>query len=123
MNTIFDKFKDDLEYLNFDSVKELFERSTKKGAPLFEFSEYSLGCSKSYVYKNDEIVAVDYSFVLIDNDFQYHYLDVQNDRFYFDEDFEQFITDVIHEVYTRYNIDIWSSLKSTHYYDFTFAYC
>ena len=122
MKTIFDKFKDDLEYLNFDSVKELFEKSTKKSAPLFEFSEYSFGCSKSRVYKNDEVIAVDYDFFLMDNDFKYHYLDVQNDRFYFDEDFDQFIIDVLHEVYTRYNIDVWESLKSTHYYDFTFAY-
>lgn len=122
METIFDKFKDNLEYLNFNSVKELFEKSIKKGAPLFEFSEYSFGCSKSVVYKNDEVVAIDYNFFLMDNDFQYYYLDVQNDRFYFDEDIDQFITDVLHEVYTRYNIDVWESLKSTHYYDFTFAY-
>lgn len=123
METIFDKFKDSLEYLNFDSVKELFEKSTKKGAPLFEFSEYSFGCSKSHVYKNDEIIAVDFEFFIMDNDFQYHYLDVQNDRFYFDENFDQFIINVLHEVYARYNIDVWSSLESTHYYDFTFAYC
>ena len=123
MEKIFNTFKEDLEYLNFDSVKELFERSTKKRAPLFEFSEYSFGCSKSWIYKNDEIVAIDYTFFLLDNDFQYHYLDVQTDRFYLNENFDQFIIDVLQEVCTRYNIDVWSSLKSTHYYDFTFAYC
>lgn len=123
MEKIFNEFKSDMEYLNLDSVKELFNRSTKRGSPLFEFSNYSFGCSKSYVYKNDEIIAVDYDFFLMDNDFEYHYLDIQNDRFYFDEDFNQFIIDVLHEVYTRYNIDVWNSLKSTYYYDFTFAYC
>lgn len=123
MKKIFDVFKEDLENLNLDSVHELFERSTKKGAPLFEFSEYSFGCSKSPVYKNDEIIAIDYDFFLMDNDFEYHYLDIQNDRFYFDEDFDQFIKNVLYEVYTRYNIDVWESLKSNHYYDFVFAYC
>lgn len=123
MEKIFNYFKKDLESLNFDSVHELFRKSTNKGAPLFEFSEYSFGCSKSFVYKNDEIIAVDFDFFIMDNDFKYHYLDIQNDRFYFNEDLDEFITNILHEVYTRYDIEVWESLKSNHYYDFTFAYC
>lgn len=43
MDTIFYIFQEDLEYLNFNSVRELFEKSTKKSAPLFELNGYVTG--------------------------------------------------------------------------------
>lgn len=123
MDTIFYIFKEDLEYLNYNSVFNLFKEMTKKNSPLFEMNGYDIGCHISpTVDKDHDVIAIDFSFFLMDNDFKYHYLDIKNNRYYLCKDFNQFITEILQEIYTRYNIDVWKSLKSNNYYETEFAY-
>lgn len=123
MDTIFYTFKEDLEYLNYNSVFDLFKELTKKNSPLFELNGYSIGCHVCpIVNKEHDIIAIDYSFFLMDIDFKCHYLDIQTDRYYLCKDFNQFLTEILQEIYTRYNIDVWKSLKSNCYYETEFAY-